>query len=768
MKRLLVLCMVCKAICMAQALDINSPRIETGDASYVGQSVGVNSSWTIPVGITTTVGDVYANAGGCIEIGGTLSGCANKAQYVNGAGTYHVLSGGVWTTDAFKLTYGAVTEAEDFEGVVLEAGASLRAKQILNNYNGKALRFVFNGTDAKIMTSGWGNTLFAAGGEYVLEGRNNAPIHLFVGNQQGDVAASSTKITFKGASDVIVESASMGGGSEPYYANLAGKLTYANSGNLRLEPSGLVTLKSASLLPSGMGKGIVLMGNDYDNGKTFMRLDLNGQSSWVNGIVARGQSIITNSSPNQSVLTFGADDLDMPLSVQGFGGDIKIVKDGSGKLSSTNVCNLTDLHIKDGTLGVAGGDLRVSGTLTLEAGKVLEIDGVTVVVASFDDRGGVIRKLNGGKFILERRTVEDTVANGDVSPWQEDGIVKNGGGALTYGSDNIWAASFVHVSEGVLRFAGMGTTNNFWRYTIKGNADGLAVNVGPLRLYDKSGAFTDGGALAVSGKTTTNGYTFDANVQATDLQPRHITCSRTDPSSRDATSLLNCATTAQIIYPAPAPTLENVATWITFTYRIPSVAQTISGYDLRTQWGGNSQKSYPNSWRLECSPSGADGTWAVFGEETEFFTTTSLGGQRWYHGGNTQDVSSDPFAGRLAQVAGAGFASDAVVRVDQGAVLDSSLVAGGQLVENLEVDAQSGCGLLEGVRFAEKGVLRINNVSPAALKALSLHQLADCYDTDRISGWKLLVNGREKKGWGMSASDDRLTIVPPGMVISFR
>ena len=108
------------------------------------------------------------------------------------------------------------------------------------------------------------------------------------------------------------------------------------------------------------------------------------------------------------------------------------------------------------------------------------------------------------------------------------------------------------------------------------------------------------------------------------------------------------------------------------------------------------------------------------------------------------------------------------VRVDSGATLDFSCVEGGQGVNAITVDVAAGCGTLVNAKALADGTLNLTVTEPVAGATDIGFPVSNLSDAENLYSWKVVVNGKERKGWHVVASGDTLCIVPPGTVVVIR
>ena len=112
--------------------------------------------------------------------------------------------------------------------------------------------------------------------------------------------------------------------------------------------------------------------------------------------------------------------------------------------------------------------------------------------------------------------------------------------------------------------------------------------------------------------------------------------------------------------------------------------------------------------------------------------------------------------------------SSVSVRVDAGATLDFSSVEGGQGVNAITVDIAAGCGTVKNAKAVAGGVLNLIAIEPLEGATDIAFPVSNLSDAENLFSWKVVINGKERKGWHVVATGDTLCIVPPGTVVILR
>ena len=431
--------------------------------------------------------------------------------------------------------------------------------------------------------------------------------------------------------------------------------------------------------------------------------------------------------------------------------------------------------------------------VAVAAGATLTVDHVAVTATSAFSNLGTIAYANGGTLTAAVGAATDTIALSATAPLTgATRVVKNGAGAFSYAGDAALDVDALTVSAGEFRLSGpRGTTNRWWRFTIKQCADtSRYANLSGLRLLDgvltaegkyspADGAAPDpdypnGGrgsySLNTGDPSTYNRYNWNYTYQQGRGTPTYTTAWTTRGSGQTLEpNVIWVAdpTTLACEFTNPYPKQTDPNTWIVYTYRIPE-GRPIRGYNLRQAWGFS---NYPKYWLLESSADGV--TWETMDSQSNYALTAS--GQSWYNngGGGKLPSSMIEFGSQVKPTTPTvgGLASDTNIKVASGATFDASLVTGGQEISALTVDYAGG-GTLKGVRFASVGTLSLQNVPAGANLTGFVVPLTfeGVVGTPALANWTVVVNyangvTREKK---MTWENGRVVLASPGLLIVVR
>ena len=739
---------------------------------------------TVPLGTAAgdsaviEIGDYGRISGGLFMIGGpggaggiVVGGAAAGAPQWNGVNAH--------------LAIGQITLAPDAtsaSGVIdiltLNAGAAAGCVQgvgsrpgIVNRSTSADARVLFNGGTFYLF-NGFANFPFTAsydsrypdvvrqgegGKAIILEGVDGNPVRITYINGQ-NLYPTVGAVRFRGRGDVILHSTDNTYRACWFWNHPAS--AWEQNGDLVLTGSMGMRMQGANGLPGAATNGNVrLQGNQH------CTLDLNGYAQAVNGLVVSGQAMLTNSGAASVALTFGATRPDGVLSVGkvGCSGTIVAVKRGAGTLTVTNTPYFPAMRVEAGTALFKDDDCTLGALEAWGAGRVV-VDGCTLTVNALANDGAAFSCVNGGQLRVELAADTDGKV---AAPDGTAAIVKRGTGTTTLHQEAALDAD-VHVAEGTLAFARPGTTNHWLRFSFtqmyRGNFD-----LSEMELMNAAGSRVDGGGAVVriaSGVGAGTDGSRVANAAADcapqDMAPQSIWAS--DPGwllnepaggyrDRSPSAIFDGQSWTRLRY----STAPSAASPKVFVVRLPAATAEVYQYNFRVGYSGI---THPSAWKVETSPDGVSWTEA----DAHSDVTPPTGTKAHYNG----DVHYRLLCGRDGA---AGLAAGANVRVDRGATLDCSRVAGGQTLSRLTVDcaAGTGDGTLVNVAFAAAGEVRLVNFpagTPLENYALPL-VFTDAAAAANVHAWRLYVNGAATAK-RLAYRDGRLTCLPDGTFLVFR
>lgn len=530
-----------------------------------------------------------------------------------------------------------------------------------------------------------------------------------------------------------------------------------------------------NLLPVGNETGDIVFDVVKEAKTCPLALDIRGCTNAVNGVRdGMGNSLVTNSSEAVvSVLRLGT------------------AKDGvftaraGGRLRIEQTGHTVDMGAAEVacTYAVVAGTLRVTNAATiatLEVGTngTVVVDGAALTVGTLRDNGGTFRCVNGARLAVAAGGTGlnfSGVAGGLVNPnFAGRGTVeKTGEGTFVVHQTNAFPWN-VHVAAGTWRFAGIGCTNEWWRWTAK-EVSGARLNLASLGLFRPVSDTAHWTPATTGAIQPAPAGTAPANLARNQSHvPDHVLMQDKPNSTggafpRGARFLFANAFNDYFEPTSPVPRgASSPATWIPVTFRIAPDA--IVGFSQRASWGGAA--TWPHVFTLETSADGVAWTTALAADNCLW-----TGNAAWYLGDATSGADNRTYCPYPLPIGGydapcaAGFAAGAEVRVDAGATLDLSngATAAARAVSSLTVDVAAGGGTVRGLAVPETGTLRLLNVaSDADLVDYTVPlALPDATATANFARWTLVVNGsvsERRLAWRAGA----LCIPARGTVIMVR
>ena len=631
-------------------------------------------------------------------------------------------------------------------------------------------RILFNGgnlTDS----NGWGAAKrfsSTAGRALVFESVDGNPIML---RYRYGSLFEPTEGQVKTAGDgAVVVHSSERGGNHYGWRLAASHFAWGHRGDLRLSSYMCCVCTSENALPClEDGGDVVLDGANRDNW-----LDLNGTSQAVNGLLVGAASVLSNGVETAATLKFGLARPDGVLNAPVIHGRVDVEKVGTGTLTVTNTPMLGTLAVAEGRVRFVPSTRPVTlSALTVAAGAEVVVNGVTVSAQACEvDAAATVTLLNGGQLVLAADADDGarTFIDGGKMP---DGtrVEKTGGGTAFLIAPDEAAPKDIHVRDGILACAARGTTNEFWRVTIKEPAvAGVELNLGPFRLYGADGDFCDGGVPLETGYRYSDIYkNVSSSTPPSGLSPLNVMFSSTkymagedwqykkhgsDNQTVPWRAMFACATVWSCRFNF-APLISDPATWLVVTYRLPALnGKVVAGYNVKSQWD-EPTKRFPGAWCVEASPSGEEGTWEVVDEQ---IGQMAPNGQSWYRKTPYPVISDRP---------GAGFPAAVDVRVDAGATLDCSRVEGRQEISCLTIDLTAGGGVLKGVRLVPAGTLNVVGTIDGIPTGTLPLTFSGSTTNGSLAGWTVLVNGNPVNRY-LVWQGDALALVRGGMAVILR
>lgn len=784
----------------AATLSVPSGTTEMRTTDGVFTAATIDGSLAISSGVTlvpgpVTLGDgavmTVTDAGRFVVTGSTAAvtigasgGCAKfvvsdqtKTQDAKSEG-----SAGFWLNRlTIPQTATPPAGADTLDVFALEPGGVAVLNSTAINNTTTPTRFLFRG--GQLWKHYRASSAFATcsvGATAIFEGSEEYPITLGATYCKSTLLSGEGTLVMTGACDVVFTGfgerdavpapstqmpdaePSTGATNNPNlpWLRVVGDIRWGHSGNLRVQKNGWLRLGQTDGLPHGPQTGIICLEQKPSGTAPGSRLDMNGYSSRLNGLVSVGQ--VTNfANAVKSTLTFGSHDDDGVLSAK-ITGNIDVVKMGAGTLVVSNTVIPQVFEIRQGTVLVKEGD-NALGMLRLKAGATLVIDGVAARCESLGNLGGSVEYRNGGSLQ----------------------VLKSGDGEMLMEVSEVSSAP-IHVAGGRLTFVGDVCTNAYWRLTVRRSqyATGFgefalfsSTNKLPINSYPKDDSPQNKGLLPQDEKTQvdilTTGFTnyvYRTSTDARNLQKGRFSFTANSRWTEgtngriwgDSRIIFDGALGAHVFESKEtAPTQGNPSSWLTWTFRLATDRPCVRTYSFfNNYWSRNNT---PTSWLLETSANGVD--WIVADDRDGVaIPSFSSGNYEWHNNG-------EPFVLKLGPWSGAkGVLPETPVQVDANSVLDCSLMAEHQQLSNLVLDLNLGGGTFVNVALTETGTLDLRNVPSAA--SLSNYVLPFRFENSVTAGsltqWQVRVNGETsalKIAWDV---EGRLWLPARGTLMLFR
>lgn len=710
---------------------------------------------------------------------------------------------GLWIRRAC-VPASATTEAETFDVLTLRERATADITTF-TNFNAKAARYLFAGGVLRasyITKSGLPSFVAPAGKTIILEGVDGNPI-MFVPQYEKPTYTFRDEGTFQtqgncdfilggiGDSDSIPapdckkrdDDPNKGAANNPNRAWMKltsnGTWNWNHAGDFRIQEYAWLRLSADDRLPSGPNTGSIRLESKTHttrggSGTSHPRLDMNGYSSYINGLIADDDANVTNFARCvTSTLKFGHyKDGVLQAKVCG---NIDVEKVGSATTLTVSDASLPQaFRIKEGTVRVTAGTTgKVHlGAIDLAAGATLVIDGVSATFSSFKGVG-TVSCVNGGELVAQASAT---------------------GPCYLYTADAALSASRIHAASGMMVFTGDLCTNEWWRFRFRENKG--SIEIGRIGLFEDAnqiGAHLPGSsvknlcggitpcdaAILVSQEATRSNYTYVAETAtAPENLPRGKALFtpgkifRKWRSGRVADDLQQlflgsgAAESFEISGQASGAAIDpyDESTWADVTFRLAAGKNMARRYSFYgTTWAG---AALPKSWVVESSSDGIN--WermddCEIADPLKTYFTDAGQSYNWYD-------YPDGFVFTSGRMSGAkGFDSAAQVQVDAGATLDCLMVDEGQVVSSLAYDATLGAGKLIRVTFAETGAMDITTTASRGSRIVIPYVFEGCSGVANLANWTVTVNGKAVvDGRTLQVTDEGLVLPPTGLMLFVR
>lgn len=396
-------------------MTLNSNRgIAVGPASGNGTGTLDPSA-----GTTLTYGGIIANNGS--GTGGLTKTNTTGTLVLSGANTYS----GDTTISGGTLQLGNVAAIPSGSGkgnLALASGSTLDLNNLSPTVNGlSGLGTVTN--------SATGSATFSVGG--------NDASSLFAGAiQDGNGTVSLTKT---------------GNGK----LTLSGTNTY--SGDTTIS-SGILEISVATALPSGLGKGNVILNGTLD---IDSNLTINGLS---------GSGTISTDTTSGVILTAGANDQTSTFAgnITNGTGTVGLTKIGTGKLTlsgNNNYSGLTTISTGTLAMGSATG-LSSASTLTISGPGFLDINGFNVAMDGLLGTGTITNNGSSNAILTAGAAGGSTTFGGVIADGSKAiSLTKSGAGTLTLTGINTYSGATT-ITNGTISVANIGIGGNLGTATI--------------------------------------------------------------------------------------------------------------------------------------------------------------------------------------------------------------------------------------------------------------------------------------------------------------
>ncbi len=509
-------------------LTLSGTNTYSGSTNITGGTLQVGSLGGLSVNSTITVASV-----------GTLDVNGFNASIDGLLGTGTITNNG---SSVVTLTAGSAGGTSSFDGVIQDgshalaltkSGAGTLTLNGINTYSGATT--ISNGT-LSVANPGAGGNLGSASGAIVLGDSthkgtlsytSNADLNytrgftVNAGGGEMDITSTGKTLTLLTGGVATSGTFTLGGTGNGVINSIisgSGGFTKANTGNLVLGSantysgdttisSGVLQLGNAAALPSGTGKGNLVLN---------ATLDVNNLSITISGL--SGAGVLTNSGGSPITLTAGDNNAAGNFTgvLQDGGGIMSLAKIGSGLLT------LGGVNTYSGNTTISGGTLQIGNSFALASGSskgnvsigssgTLDLNNCNLTLNGLTGSGTVTNSL--GAAVLTAGANDQTSSFGGNL---QDGIgtlglTKTGIGTLTLSGNNTFSGASTlaggtlsMASDTALSYRSTLTVNNAGTLDLNGHLitiDGLAgtgsiINNSATRVTLTTGASGGGGIFA--------------------------------------------------------------------------------------------------------------------------------------------------------------------------------------------------------------------------------------------------------------------------------
>lgn len=348
-------------------------------------------------------------------------------------------------------------------------------------------------------------------------------------------------------------------------------------------------------------------------------------------------------------------------------------------------------------------------------------------------------------------------------------IAKTGSGTWTL-STNVAFHGSLDVCEGRLN-VNAGSRYTWFRFTVTENygdaskAAAACFAVRKLAFFDKDGICqTVGLSFAEDYRSLQPGqFAYGAEyVTKKDKTYPYVT------DERPWTLLFSEEENYTSVTLADVPTAGEPSTAFPLIIRLPEGANPIASFDIcyNTSSGGNGRVNQPKAFTLEGSTDGL--TWTPLLSKSDI---VSPGSGAWLKSGlassKTMPLATTPYLDGDDIAAPAvrpnPLASVSQVSVAAGATLASE--SGRTTVSSLKLDIVNGMGTFKGVDFAATGTVELVGEFGHQVPSATL---IDCTGFSNVSNWTVMRNSKVISTRLVTTDDGAITVIRPGMVLSFK
>ncbi|MEI7956570.1 MAG: autotransporter-associated beta strand repeat-containing protein, partial [Verrucomicrobiota bacterium] len=506
----------------------------SGTNTYSGATT--ISTGTLQVG---SISGLSANSTITIASVGTLDVNGFNASIDGLLGTGTITNNG---SSLVTLTAGSAGGTSSFDGVIQDGSHALALTKSgggtltlngINTYSGATT--ISNGT-LSVANPGAGGNLGSAGGAIVLGDSSNKGTLSYTSNAdlsytrgftvnagggEMDITSSGKTLTLLTGGVATSGTFTLGGAGNGVINSIisgSGGFTKANTGNLVLGSantysgdttisSGVLQLGNAAALPSGTGKGNLVLN---------ATLDVNNLSITISGL--SGAGVLTNSGGSPITLTAGDNNAAGNYTgvLQDGGGIMSLVKIGSGLLTLGGVNTYSgDTTISGGTLQIGNSFALASGpskgNVSIGSSGTLDLNNCNLTLNGLSGSGMVTNNLGASVLTVGANDQTFTFGGNLQDGIGTLGLTKTGIGTLTLSGNNTFSGASTlasgilsMASDTALSYRSTLTVNNAGTLDLNGHLitiDGLAgtgsiINNSATRVTLTTGASGGGGIFA--------------------------------------------------------------------------------------------------------------------------------------------------------------------------------------------------------------------------------------------------------------------------------